>query len=95
MKTYTDDSYFTGFIKGTKPKPEKFQMEVGYKNKIIKEKELLDQLDKWVQYGTIEPEAREAITACVNNPQWLDLSDRYFVLLGAGSAMVNINKITL
>ena len=31
--------------------------------------------------------AGDAILKCVANPKWLDLSDKHFVMLGAGSAM--------
>lgn len=40
-----------------------------------------------MEYGTIEPEARDAIWHAASNQSTLDLSDSYFVLLGAGSAM--------
>jgi len=86
MKKFTG-SFHTAVIEGTKPKPAKFDYEVPYKDKNLKGKELLAQLKKWAEYGTIEPEAQAAIAAVVNNPEWLDLSDLYFVLLGAGSAM--------
>ena len=50
--------------------------------------ELFAQLDKWVEYGTIEPSAADAIKAVVNNgDDWLDLRGKHFVLLGATSAM--------
>ena len=48
---------------------------------------LKDQVDKWVSYGTIEASAGEAIKNCVDKPGHLDLSDRYFGLLGTGSTM--------
>eukprot|EP00211_Chloroparvula_japonica_P003862 CAMPEP_0119130022 /NCGR_PEP_ID=MMETSP1310-20130426/7527_1 /TAXON_ID=464262 /ORGANISM="Genus nov. species nov., Strain RCC2339" /LENGTH=766 /DNA_ID=CAMNT_0007120489 /DNA_START=63 /DNA_END=2364 /DNA_ORIENTATION=- len=48
---------------------------------------LLKQLDVWAKYGTIEQSAADAIRACVENPNWLDLSNHTFVLLGATSAM--------
>jgi len=60
---------------------------VPYKGKQLKGEELLKQLKKWADYGTIEPAAAEAISAVVKNSTWADLSDKYFVLLGAGSAM--------
>jgi len=47
----------------------------------------VEQLNQWARYGTIEPSAADAIEQVVRNPEWVDLSDRYFVLLGAGSAM--------
>jgi hypothetical protein len=45
------------------------------------------QLKKWLEWGTIEQGAHDAIKYCVDNPDAVDLSDRYFVLLGATSAM--------
>jgi len=79
-------SFHTGFIQGkaAKPKPE---YVVPYKGKQLKGDSLIQQLNKWAEYGTIEPSAAEAITAVVKNSKWVDLSDKYFVLLGAGSAM--------
>eukprot|EP00008_Paramoeba_atlantica_P011436 CAMPEP_0201475872 /NCGR_PEP_ID=MMETSP0151_2-20130828/1207_1 /ASSEMBLY_ACC=CAM_ASM_000257 /TAXON_ID=200890 /ORGANISM="Paramoeba atlantica, Strain 621/1 / CCAP 1560/9" /LENGTH=754 /DNA_ID=CAMNT_0047856079 /DNA_START=76 /DNA_END=2337 /DNA_ORIENTATION=- len=54
---------------------------------VLKGKQLLNQLDVWVEYGTIEQSAADAIRACVDHPEWLDLSDHTFILLGATSAM--------
>lgn len=55
---------------------------------VLSGKPLLDQLDVWVKYGTIEESAAEAIRQCVkNSDEWLDLSDHTFILLGATSAM--------
>jgi hypothetical protein len=51
---------------------------------------LKQQVQKWVEYGTIEPSAGKAICECVDHPEWLGTNffkQRYFVLLGAGSAM--------
>jgi len=79
-------SFETGFIKGTKPKSTS-PFVVPYKGTPLSEAALLEQLNKWAAYGTIEPSARDAIAWVVNNPSCLDLSKRHFVLLGAGSAM--------
>eukprot|EP01127_Copromyxa_protea_P001410 TRINITY_DN11410_c0_g1_i1.p1 TRINITY_DN11410_c0_g1~~TRINITY_DN11410_c0_g1_i1.p1 ORF type:complete len:725 (-),score=176.21 TRINITY_DN11410_c0_g1_i1:99-2273(-) len=81
------DSFHTGIIKGTKPKPSSPEYTIPYKGKDLKGQEALDLLAKWVSYGTIEPEAGQAIADVIKNKEWLDLSDQYFVLLGAGSAM--------
>jgi len=78
--------FHTGYIKGDLVSKSNV-LEVGYKGKSISGQELKTQVQKWVEYGTIEPSAGDAIIACVDNPSWIDLSDRYFVLLGAGSAM--------
>eukprot|EP00566_Odontella_aurita_P004693 CAMPEP_0113556302 /NCGR_PEP_ID=MMETSP0015_2-20120614/17185_1 /TAXON_ID=2838 /ORGANISM="Odontella" /LENGTH=761 /DNA_ID=CAMNT_0000457651 /DNA_START=72 /DNA_END=2357 /DNA_ORIENTATION=- /assembly_acc=CAM_ASM_000160 len=78
--------FHTGFIQGEAPK-QKNILEVPYKDGKLSGQALKDQVKKWVDYGTIEPSAGDAILGCVDNPDWVDLSDRYFVLLGAGSAM--------
>jgi hypothetical protein len=93
-KTYTlknameqiTGTFHTGFIKGSKPKPDQ-ELVVPYKGRQLRGEALVSQLKKWAQAGTIEPSAAEAISMVATNKKWVDLSDRYFVLLGAGSAM--------
>jgi hypothetical protein len=80
-------TFHTGFLKGSKPKPSTSELVIPYKGKQLKGEELVRQLKKWANYGTIEPSAAEAIEMVARNPRWVDLSSRYFVLLGAGSAM--------
>eukprot|EP01102_Stenamoeba_stenopodia_P013163 TRINITY_DN422_c0_g1_i2.p1 TRINITY_DN422_c0_g1~~TRINITY_DN422_c0_g1_i2.p1 ORF type:complete len:736 (-),score=167.61 TRINITY_DN422_c0_g1_i2:147-2354(-) len=82
-----EGTFHTGIVKGTAPVKQSHEYVVPYKGQQLKGDALIKQLDKWVAYGTIEPEARDAIAYCVKNPGKLDLSDRYFVLIGAGSAM--------
>jgi len=49
---------------------------------------LKTQLAKWVEYGSIEQSAADAIAAVATKKgEWLDLRDSYFILLGATSAM--------
>lgn len=43
------------------------------------------QLERWVVRGIMEPSAADALHRCLDNPQWFDLSDRTFALLGAAS----------
>lgn len=86
MEAKNSEKFFTGVVKG-EGTVKADGMEVPYKGKILKGQALKDQVKAWVDYGTIEPSAGEAIIGCVDNPSWVDLSDRYFVLLGAGSAM--------
>jgi len=86
-------TYHTGTVKGTKKKPTNFELEVPYKcfhtgeYTKLKGQALIDQVNKWVDYGTIEADCGEAIKEVVKNPQWLDLEGQHFVLLGATSAM--------
>ena len=87
MESPAKEKFYTGFIKGESTQAKDKKLEVGYKDKSISGQELKSQIQKWAEYGTIEPSAGDVIIACVDNPKWIDLSDRYFVLLGAGSAM--------
>jgi len=86
MTAKNSTKFDTGYIKGTKPRTEA-KLEVPYKGKNLSGDELRQQVNKWVEYGTIERSCGDAIIGCIDNPKWLDLSDKYFVLLGAGSAM--------
>ncbi|MFL1405816.1 hypothetical protein ACJO2E_10805 [Marinobacter sp. M1N3S26] len=43
------------------------------------------QLERWVFRGVMEPSAADALHRCLDNPDWFDLSDRTFALLGAAS----------
>jgi hypothetical protein len=86
MSAKNTEKFETGFIKG-EGSDKAGGLEIPYKGKTLKGAELKAQVKKWVDYGTIEPSAGEAIIGCVDNPKWCELSDHYFVLLGAGSAM--------
>mmetsp|Transcript_4324 Transcript_4324/g.8276 ORF Transcript_4324/g.8276 Transcript_4324/m.8276 type:complete len:756 (+) Transcript_4324:35-2302(+) len=86
MKSSDFEPFKTGFIKGQGEKTER-KIKVPYKGGVLEGQALKDQVKKWVSYGTIEESAGDAIIMCVDNPKWMDLSDRYFVMLGAGSAM--------
>eukprot|EP00471_Norrisiella_sphaerica_P010082 CAMPEP_0184497368 /NCGR_PEP_ID=MMETSP0113_2-20130426/36325_1 /TAXON_ID=91329 /ORGANISM="Norrisiella sphaerica, Strain BC52" /LENGTH=748 /DNA_ID=CAMNT_0026884437 /DNA_START=116 /DNA_END=2362 /DNA_ORIENTATION=+ len=78
-----------GVIEGKKAGATKFT--VPYKKRgsenPLEGKEVKDLADRWAKYGTIEPDAAEALKQVVDNPRWLDLKNHYFVLIGAGSAM--------
>eukprot|EP01062_Namystynia_karyoxenos_P058405 TRINITY_DN49954_c0_g1_i1.p1 TRINITY_DN49954_c0_g1~~TRINITY_DN49954_c0_g1_i1.p1 ORF type:complete len:823 (+),score=349.38 TRINITY_DN49954_c0_g1_i1:85-2469(+) len=45
------------------------------------------QVDEWVRKGVIEVSTAHALNKVSENPGWCDLSDQYFVLFGASSAM--------
>ena len=45
------------------------------------------QLDAWVAQGVVEPSFAAAVGLVAANPEWLDLSDRSFALLGAGAEL--------
>ena len=86
MQAKNTEKFHTGFIKGGGKKGTN-ELEIPYDERILRGEKIRQQVKEWVDYGTIEPSAGEAIVNCVDHPEYLDLSDRYFVLLGAGSAM--------
>lgn len=90
MAAKNTEKFNTGFIKGEGVKDGANKISIPYKGKNISGQELKDQVKKWVDYGTIETSAGDAINKCVDNPEWFSdkaLAGQYFVLLGAGSAM--------
>eukprot|EP00300_Choanocystis_sp_HF-7_P030509 c39361_g1_i1.p1 GENE.c39361_g1_i1~~c39361_g1_i1.p1 ORF type:complete len:745 (-),score=179.30 c39361_g1_i1:93-2072(-) len=87
ISTFNSNLFVTGEVKGTKPRPKSFPIGVPYKGKVLTGDELEIQIEKWVRYGTIELSCGQALKQVASTPKWLDLSDKYFVLLGASSAM--------
>jgi hypothetical protein len=63
------------------------ELVVPYRGDHLLGDQLLGQLDDWVGRGITEPSFAEAIGAVVRNPDWLDLSDRTFALVGAAAQM--------
>ncbi|CAB9497952.1 3-hydroxyacyl-CoA dehydratase 2 [Seminavis robusta] len=87
MESKPTEKFHTAYIQGEGKKTDKNQLEIPYDERTLRGDKLKKQVKEWVDYGTIEPSAGDAIISCVDHPEYLDLSDRYFVLLGAGSAM--------
>jgi hypothetical protein len=79
------DGFGTGAIEG-RGKPER-TVVVPYRGMELRGDALLRQLDAWVGAGVVEPSCARAVSSVVANPDWLDLSDRTFVLLGAAAEM--------
>lgn len=60
---------------------------VPYRGQLLHGDALHRQLDAWLASGSMEPAAAEGIRAVDANPDWLDLSDLTFALIGAGAQM--------
>ena len=43
------------------------------------------QIDDWTERGLLEPSAADALRELIDKPEWLDLRDMHFALLGAGA----------
>lgn len=62
-------------------------LSVPYAGERLSGDALRRRLDLWVEAGTIEPTCAEAVGLVIDNPDWLDLSDRTVVVLGAAAEM--------
>ncbi|HET9630796.1 MAG TPA: hypothetical protein VFP73_00265 [Terrabacter sp.] len=62
-------------------------LSVPYAGERLSGDDLRRRLDLWVQAGVVEPTCAEAVGRVVDNPDWLDLSDRTVVVLGAAAEM--------
>lgn len=102
MEKLASDAFETAELKGDRPLPSKRELSLNYggvlgrpyyqfksqKANKVTGLDLRRQLDQWVEYGTMEADVADALkTLQLNQDKWLDLSDMYFVLLGAASAM--------
>jgi Protein tyrosine phosphatase-like protein, PTPLA len=88
MAEKSSEKFCTGFIKGTGSAKRVSQLEIPYKGEILSGQKLKDQIQAWVDYGTIEPSCGKAMCQVVDHPEWCrNAGDHCFVLLGAGSAM--------
>ena len=66
--------------------PER-ELVVPYRGAQLRGDALRRQLDTWVTRGTIESSCAAAVSAVLDQPEMLRLSDRSFALLGAGAEM--------
>ena len=102
MEKLATDAFETAELQGDQPRPGKQELSLSYggmlgrpyyqfkrqRTKQLVGMDLRKQLDQWVEWGTMEADVAEALkTLQMNQDKWLDLSDMYFVLLGAASAM--------
>jgi hypothetical protein len=63
------------------------ELVVPYRGEVLRGDALRRQLEAWTAAGTVEPSFAEAIGRVVAEPDWLDLRDRRFALLGAGAEL--------
>ena len=82
-------AFETGVIKGSRK--DKRALAIDYQGKELSGAALKAQMEAWAQYGTIEEDAALAICSLADGN--VDLSDKHFVLIGAGSAMGPYSKL--
>ena len=60
---------------------------VPYRGLDLEGADLRRQLERWIAAGVIEVSAASAIEEVLDSPDWLDLSDLTFVVMGAGAEL--------
>jgi hypothetical protein len=70
------------------------ELAIPYAGDVLRGDAIRRQLDGWVERRIIEPSCREAVEKVLANPDWLDLSDRRFVIFGAASEMGPLEALT-
>jgi hypothetical protein len=61
------------------------RLEVPYRGATLHGQALVDQLERWVQAGSVEPSFAKALERVVAHPEWLALPGRRLALVGAGA----------
>ncbi len=80
-----EPSFETASIRGRESGPP--SLEIPYRGDLLSGDRLRRQLDRWVEADVIEPSCRDAVAMVIDEPGWLDLSDRTVAILGAASEM--------
>lgn len=78
-------TFQTGEVAGTGSRER--EVVVPYRGARLRGDDLARQLDAWVRSGVIEESCALAVGRVAAHPDWLDLSDHRFVLLGAAAEM--------
>lgn len=86
MSKYTSGSFQTFTVTGKEASAAR-ELDVPYQGTTLRGEQLQAQVETWVRRGVIELDTGAALSKVAATPQWLDCSDRTFVLFGAGSAM--------
>ncbi len=60
-------------------------LRVPYRGRELHGAALADQLERWVDAGSVEPSFASAVRRVMENPDWLALPGRKVVLIGAGA----------
>jgi hypothetical protein len=63
------------------------ELAVPYRGQVLTRVDLLRQVDAWAAAGTVEPSCAQALHDVVGHPEWLDLRDRAFAVLGAAAEL--------
>ena len=85
LETHYNGAFTTAEVRGEGERPA--ELVIPYRGKDLRGDDLHRRLESWERGGIIEPSTAAAVRLVAAHPEWLDLSDRRFVLLGAASEM--------
>ena len=85
LRDLAGQHFTTGVVEGKGDRVR--ELVVPYRGRALSGEALRRQLDEWVTRGIAEPSFAEAVALVMDNPDWLDVSGRTFVLFGAGAEM--------
>lgn len=60
-------------------------LEVPYRGDVLHGDALGEQVDRWVERGTVEPSFGDAVMRVAEHPEWLSVPGRTVALIGAGA----------
>lgn len=69
------------------------ELAVPYRGEVLCGDTLLRRLDAWVAAGTVEPSCAEALRDVLAHPEWLDLRDLSFGVLGAAAELGPVSSL--
>lgn len=87
-----EPAFTTATLKGSKK--GETDLVVPLRDDLLSKDALRYQVDRWETDHVIEPSCAEAVRKVIDNPDWLDLSDQTFALLGAASEMGPIEALS-
>ncbi|MEO0971699.1 MAG: hypothetical protein AAFX85_01295 [Pseudomonadota bacterium] len=91
--TQADDTHrlHTGTVRGTQGRVA--TLRVPYGGQVLEGDALRRQIDRWVEGAIMEPSAAQALHRVLDRPEWLDLRDQQFVLLGAAAELAPLQTL--
>jgi len=87
MSVADPDRFATATVSGGDGQGRPPALAVPYRGALLEGDALRRQLQTWQTKGIVEPGFATALTAVIDHPEWSDLSDLSFVLLGAGAEL--------
>ncbi|MCW2603953.1 MAG: hypothetical protein JWN61_2088 [Pseudonocardiales bacterium] len=69
------------------------RVRIPYGGQLLTGADIDRQLDDWLAHDVIEPSCAEAVRTVAAHPDWLDLSDLTFAILGAGAQMGPVSSL--